>query len=99
MLLFLNRVKLDVLIAKRQLPEDNEEDIDPILRGIDSRIEILNNVWDSKTSTLDEHLASTIFRSSDQTSLAEVQSYSSEVQEEVNSPNASIDTLTIPIRC
>lgn len=68
----LDSVKLDVLDGKRRLLDElenlkgsDEEDIEPILKGINARIAVLQSVWDSTTSNLekDDALASVFEKS------------------------------------
>lgn len=56
----LHSAKLELLDGKRRLLNElsllqgeDAEDIDPIIHGIDERIEVLNSIWDNTLSNLD----------------------------------------------
>ena len=56
----LNSIKLDIKEKKarlgdemRALSESEKEEIAPILRGIDARLEILGSIWDNNTSSFE----------------------------------------------
>lgn len=95
MLLVLDNVKLDVLDGKRHLLDKLEElegkdkeDITPIVKGIDARIQVLESMWDKTTSNLekDDFLAS-LFEKLSKSSAITVEEQLRQLQDRISPPN------------
>lgn len=99
----LDNVKLDVLDGKRhlldeleELEDKDKEDITPIVKGIDTRIRVLESIWDKITSNLEkDDFVASLFEKSSKSSTVTVEEQLRQLQDGINPPNETVILIAL----